>query len=245
MAYNALLECGVVLRAAENIGHNLAEDGAAAKELHHASGDHGAEESAAIEAAHDARGEFEFTRESSADPVSVHLGIAFGDGFAEKFTGAHGVKQTFSGERINERGGVAYQSPIPANHGALRECWNLRRGKDVAVEARGFQGKLLLADESLQVCTQFGLIVRSHAATDADRQMIAAREGPDVAVEAREKLDDDGIGGLRNEVALRDFQLLFLQRAGFREKLIACSGGQHQKISGMPFALDRVARLFT
>src|ERR1700739_3713526 len=196
MAHDALFERGVVLRAAENIGHDLAEDGAAAKELHHASGDCGAEESAAIDAAHDARGEYEFARKSSADPVSVHLRIAFGDGFAENFSGAHGVKKAFSGERINERGGVAHQSPIPADHGALTECWNLRRGKHVAVEARGFGGKLLLADESLQVGAQFSLIVRSHAATDADGQMIAAREGPDVAVEARQKLDDDGIGGL-------------------------------------------------
>ncbi len=32
--------------------------------------------------------------------------------------------------------------------------------------------------------------------------MIAAREGPNVAVEMRKKLDDDGIFGLRDEIAL-------------------------------------------
>src|SRR5258706_1263717 len=134
----ALLERGVVLRAAENIGHDLAENGAAAKELHHASGDRSAEERAAIEAAYDAGGEFEFAGESCAHPVCVHLRIAFSDGFAEKFSGAHRVEETFSGEWIDESGGVANQRPIFADNCSLRKSWNLRRWEDVAVKARGF-----------------------------------------------------------------------------------------------------------
>src|SRR5260370_5917464 len=112
MSHGALLQRSVVLRATENVGHDLAESGAAAKELHHARGHGGAEESAAIEAAHDAGGEFEFAGESCADPVGVHLGIAFGDGLAEKFAGAHCVKEAFPGERIDECGGVASYRPV-------------------------------------------------------------------------------------------------------------------------------------
>ena len=37
--------------------------------------------------------------------------------------------------------------------------------------------------------------------------MIAARERPDVPLEVRKKFDDDGVRGLRNEIALSDFQL--------------------------------------
>src|SRR5882672_12315343 len=105
MPDHALLKRGVVLSAAENISHDLAENCAAAKELHHAGGDGSAQESAAVEAANDARGEFKFAGERGANPVGVHLRMAFGDGFAEEFAGAHGVEQAFSGEGVDERGG--------------------------------------------------------------------------------------------------------------------------------------------
>jgi len=38
----------------------------------------------------------------------------------------------------------------------------------VAVEARGFGGKFLLADESLQIGAEFGLVRLRHTAADAD-----------------------------------------------------------------------------
>ena len=44
MAENALLQRGVVLRATEQIGEQLAEDGVALEKLHHAGGDGRAEE---------------------------------------------------------------------------------------------------------------------------------------------------------------------------------------------------------
>src|SRR6266404_927130 len=75
--------------------------------------------------------------------------------------------------------------------------------------------------------------------------MIAAREGPDVAVKVGKEFDDDGVGGLRDEVALRDFEFVFLKRTRFGEKLIAGSGSENQKVCGMPLAFDGVARLFT
>src|SRR5260370_9018108 len=107
MAYDALFERSVVLRTAENIGHDLAENGAAAEELHHARGDGGTEECATVKAAHDARGEFEFAGEGRGNPVGVHLRIAFSDGFAEKFAGAHALEQTFSAHPIGKRGPIA------------------------------------------------------------------------------------------------------------------------------------------
>src|SRR5207248_3959375 len=105
--------------------------------------------------------------------------------FADEFSGAHGVEKAFTVDRNDECGSVAYQRPIFADDGALRKCRNLRRRENVAVKAGGFGGKLLFADESLQVRAEFRLIVRSHAAADTDRQMIATREGPDVAVKMR------------------------------------------------------------
>jgi hypothetical protein len=60
LAPEAALEAHVALRAAEEIGHQGAERGAVADELDHARGDFAAEEAAAVEAAGDARGEFEF-----------------------------------------------------------------------------------------------------------------------------------------------------------------------------------------
>ena len=83
MSDDSLLERGVVLSAAENVGHDLAENCAAAEELHHASGDRGTEKRSAIKAANDARSEFKFAGKRSADPIGVHLRMAFGDGFAE------------------------------------------------------------------------------------------------------------------------------------------------------------------
>src|ERR1017187_8389325 len=55
----AVFEAGLALRAAENIAHQLAENRAAAHELHHAGGDCRAQERAAIETSHDAGREFE------------------------------------------------------------------------------------------------------------------------------------------------------------------------------------------
>src|SRR5260221_13456829 len=60
MAGHALLQRGVVLRAAENIGHDLPENSAAAEKLNHPRGDGGAQKRSAIEAPNDARREFQF-----------------------------------------------------------------------------------------------------------------------------------------------------------------------------------------
>src|SRR5437879_8645869 len=66
--------------------------------------------------------------------------------------------------------------------------------------------------------------MRGHAAADSDREMIAARERPDVAFKLRQEFDGDGVGVLRHEVALRHFQLVALERAAARDKLEMTQG---------------------
>src|SRR5216684_4991776 len=60
MAPKPALQTGVILRAAEEIAHQLPEYRAAAHELHHARGDRAAQKGAAIESPHDARRELQF-----------------------------------------------------------------------------------------------------------------------------------------------------------------------------------------
>src|SRR5262245_53213395 len=106
MADNTLLQSCVVLRTAEDVGHELAENRAATHELNHARRDRRSQERAPIEAAHNACRKFKFARKCGANPVGVALRIALGDGFAEKFSGAHSVEEAFAGERVNESSSV-------------------------------------------------------------------------------------------------------------------------------------------
>src|SRR5215470_11272672 len=245
MTDHALLEGGVVLGAAENVGHELPENGTATHELNHARGYGGAKKAAAVKPPYDPRCKLELAGESGSYPIGVHLGIALGDGSAQQFAGAHGVEQPFSGQRIDESGRVTYHGPVLADHRALRKRRHLRRGQDVAVKAGARHVEFLLADENLQMLAQLGLVMRSHAAANADRQMIATREGPDIAVKVRKELDDDGVFGLRNEIALRDFKFVLLERTRFGQKLVARAGGEYQKVGGVPFAFDAIARFFS
>src|SRR4030095_3871378 len=74
--------------------------------------------------------------------------------------------------------------------------------------------------------------------------MVAAGERPDVAVKVRKELDDDGIGGLRDEVALSDFEFVFLERTRFGKELVASAGGENEKVRGVPFSINTIAGLF-
>src|SRR5260221_14512479 len=73
--------------------------------------------------------------------------------------------------------------------------------------------------------------------------MIAARKRPDVALKVRKKFYGNGVRGLRDEVPLRHFQFIALQRPRFRQQAIASAGSQHQKIGGAPLAVNAIARL--
>ena len=72
--------------------------------------------------------------------------------------------------------------------------------------------------------------------------MVVARERPDVSFELREKLDGDGIGVLRDEIALGHFQFVALERAAPRHQLISRARGEHEKIRFVPFSLDAETR---
>src|ERR1700682_5712337 len=65
MAPESPLQAGVILRAAEQIAHQLPEHRAAAQELNHARRDRTAQERSTIEAPHDACRELQFGTESS------------------------------------------------------------------------------------------------------------------------------------------------------------------------------------
>src|SRR5260370_30361248 len=64
MAPESPLQAGVILRAAEQVAHQLPEHRAAAQELHHPRRDPTAQERSAIETPHDARREPQFSAES-------------------------------------------------------------------------------------------------------------------------------------------------------------------------------------
>src|SRR2546423_3583431 len=232
MAPQAALEAGVILGAGEEITHELAKNGAATEELHHARGDCGAEKRAAVKAAHHAGGEFELAGKRGFDTRGVFFGTAFGECATEKLAGTHRVEQTFAGERIDPGGGVADHGPVFSNYRALRKSAFLGRRENVAVEPRAFGRDILLVDESVQVRAKLGAVVRRHAAADSDGKMVAAGEGPDVAFELRKKLYDDGLGSLRDEITLGHFEFVALKSARFRMKVIASASGEHEKISG-------------
>src|SRR4030095_1880006 len=70
--------------------------------------------------------------------------------------------------------------------------------------------------------------------------MVATRKGPYITVKVRKEFDDDGIGGLRNEIALSDFQFLAPKRGGFWQELVSSAGSENQEVGCAPFALYRV-----
>src|SRR5258708_29014461 len=85
--------------------------------------------------------------------------------------------------------------------------------------------------------------MRRHTAANSHGEMVAARKGPDIPFEISQKLYGDGVSSLRNEISLRYFQLVALERARLRQQLIARSRGQHQEISGLPFPFLAIAWL--
>src|SRR5271157_153783 len=243
MAEDALLERGVVLRPAKQIGEKLAEDSVTLEKLHHARGDGAAQERSAIEAADDARGELEFRGEGGFDTRGIFFGAAFGERFAKELAGAHGIEEAFTGEGIHPGGGVADERPVPADDAAVREGAHLRRGQYVTVELGGCGGEFLRGCKSMEMRAELTAGVRAHAPADAEGEMVGAGEGPDVALEIGEKLDNDFLGGLRHEVALGHLEFIALQGARAGQKLVARPGGQDHEVGGAPLAINGVARL--
>src|SRR6266850_1309122 len=64
-------QAGIILGAAKEVAHQLAEDRTAAQELHHARRDRASEKRPAIKPAHDARRKFELRGKSGLHPRGI------------------------------------------------------------------------------------------------------------------------------------------------------------------------------
>src|SRR5882762_3423084 len=243
MAPKPALQTGVILRSTEEIAHQLPEYRAAPHELNHARGNRAAQKRSAVEPPHDACCELQFGTEGSLYPSRVFFRAAFGKRAPQQFAGANGVKKSFARQGIHPRRRISDERPILSNHRSFGKRALFRRWQHMAVKLCAFGLYAVLFHEGLQMAAQFRAGVRGHAPANPNREMIAARERPDITLKVRQKLDSDGVAGLRHEVTLRHFQLVPLQRPCFRNQLIACAGRKNQKISFLPFALNAVARL--
>src|SRR6266566_522147 len=112
MAPKSPLQAGVILRAAEEIPHQLPEYWAAAHELNHASGDRAAQEGSTIETPHNARREFQFRTKGRLHPSRVLLRAAFREGAAQQFARANGIEKAFAREGIDPGGGISDERPV-------------------------------------------------------------------------------------------------------------------------------------
>src|SRR6266700_6117000 len=86
------LQAGIILRAAEEVTHQLPEHRAAPYELSHARGDRTAQEGATIETPQDTRRKFEFRLKNCLDPRRILLRAALGERAPQQFAGANRIK---------------------------------------------------------------------------------------------------------------------------------------------------------
>ena len=71
--------------------------------------------------------------------------------------------------------------------------------------------------------------------------MISAGERPDVSFEIGKELDDDLVGGLRDEIPLGHFEFVFRKGTGAREELVAGAGGQDDEVGFARLSVDGIA----
>ena len=229
----ALAQSAVVLRATEKVAHQGAKRGAAAGELDHARGDSVAEESAAKNEAHKARGNFEVSDKFRAQARRIAFRLALHDGLREQVAGTKRVKQSFAGDGIDARSGVSRERPVWADDFPVPQRAKLRRRQDVAVKARAFGVNFFLVNEIVEKLAQFRCRVFCHGRADSDRQMIGAREGPQIAVHAVEKFDFDDFVSRGNEIAQSDLEILRAKGSGVRQQLISRASGEYNKVGGV------------
>src|SRR5260370_41599089 len=86
------LQAGVILRAAEEIAHQLTKHRAAPHELHHARGHRAPQKRSSIETPHDACRELQLRAESSLHPGRVLLRTAFGKRPPQHFAETNGLQ---------------------------------------------------------------------------------------------------------------------------------------------------------
>src|SRR2546427_1673539 len=175
MAPESPLQAGVILRAAEQIAHQLPEHRAAGQELNHARRDCTAQERSAIKTPHDARREFQFSAKSSLYPRRVLLRATFGERAAQQFAGANGIERAFAGEGIDPRRRISNKRPVLSDDVSFGKRALLRRGQDVAIKLCALRLYTVLPHKCLQMAAQLRAGMRRHAPANADREMIAAR----------------------------------------------------------------------
>src|SRR5713101_566227 len=112
MAPESPLQAGVILRAAEQVAHQLPEHRAAPQELNHARRNRTTQERSAIKTPHDARRELQFGAESSLHPRRVLLRTAFGKRAAQQLAGANRIEKSLTGERIHPRSRISDERPV-------------------------------------------------------------------------------------------------------------------------------------
>src|SRR5260370_24008802 len=106
---------------------------------------------------------------------------------------------------------ISNERPVLSDDVSFGERALLRRRQDVTVKLCALRLYALFLYECLQMAAQFRAGMRRHTAANAHREMIAARERPDITFKVRQELDGDGVFGLRHEVTLRHFQLVALR----------------------------------
>src|SRR5437763_485069 len=183
-------------------------------------------------------------RKAAARPDAFQKLIADGPGGARWGTG-RAFQVQHAGDEIAD--GDAQVAPEPLLHAGIV----LRATEEVAHQlTENGAGKLgvfgrdaLRLDESLEVAAELGAGMRGHAPADSHREVVVARKGPNVAFKLRKKFDEDGIGVLRDEVALGHFQFVALERPASGHQLISRAGREDKKIRFVPFSLDAITRL--
>jgi len=96
----------VVLRAAEEIAQQFAKCCAATRKLDHARGDRAAEESAAKNETHKARGDFEVRDKLGSQARGIAFRLTVDDCLGEQIAGTKRVKQSFARDGIDARSRV-------------------------------------------------------------------------------------------------------------------------------------------
>jgi hypothetical protein len=139
-------------------------------------------------------------RSSGQQRASAHLGRA------------ERVVETLSGNRIYQASAVADHRPAFAADFERFESLGTKRRENVRVEAGIVQMEAVLSEPLLQYAAQLGSRDFTHLARDPGGNMVRAREDPDVAGDAFQKLNlhKRAIARramARNEVAGGDHQI--------------------------------------
>src|SRR5260370_12126216 len=82
------------------------------------------------------------------------------------------------------------------------------------------------------------------AATDSDREMIATRERPDIALQSAYKFHLDSVGAGGNEVADSSLQIRGCQRTSGRKKRISGAGRPNKEIGAVDCIVGSEGKCF-